>query len=324
MKDFFKKIRKKAILDFLKNNKIIVVLFIFVLAICYTFLDFMINVNEDDLKGESPTANYDIEPNEEEADNNEDYSIEDSSAYYQIVDYVEVFSKLKKGEDDKEFDLEAEKAKWLSSLNQDTAKEVKPASKPKPKPIYKKKEVKPIEKQVRPKVNEDSIARRIKDNVFNLSYGSPMFNDIGSKKYFAKAVIHNKQQIKSSSEVWLRFVEDATFEGNTYKKNTVFRGRASLNGNKIMISINNINGKSVDCEVYDNDYTVGIILEDYDHVLQKELERSARTEFSTSVTSIPLDAVQETANAITRARAKKKSILELNDGYDVFIAEIED
>lgn len=85
---------------------------------------------------------------------------------------------------------------------------------------------------------------------------APLLPDI-----FYKAVINGEQKIRTGSVVLLRLVEDAIISGQTFPKNLVFAGVASVETNHVAIRISRLGPTRVAADIYDYHYLPGLMID---------------------------------------------------------------
>jgi hypothetical protein len=85
---------------------------------------------------------------------------------------------------------------------------------------------------------------------------SPLLPDI-----FYKAVITGEQKVRTGSVVLLRLVEDAVISGQTFPKNLVFAGVASVETNHVAIRISRLGPTRVAADIYDYHYLPGLMID---------------------------------------------------------------
>ena len=78
---------------------------------------------------------------------------------------------------------------------------------------------------------------------------------------FYKAVINGEQKIRTGSVVLLRLVEDAVISGQTFPKNLVFAGVASVETNHVAIRISRLGPTRVAADIYDYHYLPGLMID---------------------------------------------------------------
>ncbi|MBD2717241.1 conjugative transposon protein TraM [Microvirga sp. STR05] len=78
---------------------------------------------------------------------------------------------------------------------------------------------------------------------------------------FYKAVINGEQKIRTGSVVLLRLVEDAVISGQTFPKNLVFAGVASVETNHVAIRISRLGPTRVTADIYDYHYLPGLMID---------------------------------------------------------------
>jgi hypothetical protein len=78
---------------------------------------------------------------------------------------------------------------------------------------------------------------------------------------FYKAVVNGEQKIRTGSVVLLRLVEDAVISGQTFPKNLVFAGVASVETNHVAIRISRLGPTRVAAEIYDNHNLPGLMID---------------------------------------------------------------
>ncbi|GAC1368978.1 MAG: hypothetical protein NVSMB30_06320 [Hymenobacter sp.] len=78
---------------------------------------------------------------------------------------------------------------------------------------------------------------------------------------FYKAVVNGEQKVRTGSVVLLRLVEDAIISGQTFPKNLVFAGIASVESNHVAISISRLGPTRVAAEIYDYHYLPGLMID---------------------------------------------------------------
>ncbi|GAB3842974.1 conjugative transposon protein TraM [Hymenobacter jeollabukensis] len=78
---------------------------------------------------------------------------------------------------------------------------------------------------------------------------------------FYKAVVNGEQKIRTGSVVLLRLVEDAVISGQTFPKNLVFAGVASVETNHVAIRISRLGPTRVAADIYDYHYLPGLMID---------------------------------------------------------------
>jgi hypothetical protein len=141
---------------------------------------------------------------------------------------------------------------------------------------------------------------------------------------FVKALIHGDQKIKGGGTVCLRLLEQATFGGSVYPKNTILYGRINggMNG-RVQIAISQVKASKVHLSVYDQDYREGIAYQKREAV--SEISRESRDDALEEVfSSLPYGGVAGGLAGLGRnvmRRTKQVNTIYLSDGYEVFIAQ---
>ncbi|QKG55001.1 conjugative transposon protein TraM [Hymenobacter sp. BRD67] len=78
---------------------------------------------------------------------------------------------------------------------------------------------------------------------------------------FYKAVVNGEQKVRTGSVVLLRLVEDAVISGQTFPKNLVFAGIASVESNHVAINISRLGPTRVAAEIFDYHYLPGLMID---------------------------------------------------------------
>lgn len=150
---------------------------------------------------------------------------------------------------------------------------------------------------------------------------------------FYAAMLEEDTQIKNGSSVVFFLLEDCTFEGTLFKKNSILYGKATTDGNTFDIRIfqimntNNHIYSTSRLIVYDEKYSRGLSGEGNLNEAVRESANQTSDETSNTLTStsvaangvgIAAKALNNTIKAITR---KKEPSINLFKGYRIFIKQ---
>ena len=106
------------------------------------------------------------------------------------------------------------------------------------------------------------------------------------------------------------------------RKETVFSGRANVSGDAIYVSVTRIDRYNVSYEVYDDDYSHGILLNrPKNEDLEESLTQSAYRSSNRGVGDLPYDIARDVTRAIVSNKRRKQQEIKLNDGDPVFLAQ---
>jgi|GEM_PF-3326367 len=147
---------------------------------------------------------------------------------------------------------------------------------------------------------------------------------------FFSAMLEEDTKIKNQSSVVFFLLEDCTFDGSVFKKNSILYGKASEHGSVFDINIYqimNTNGNISSVNgllVFDEKYSRGLAYEGNLNESVREGMGQTTNETSSSLSSkigstgvgIAANAVDNTIKAMTR---KKEASINLYKGYKVFI-----
>jgi hypothetical protein len=151
------------------------------------------------------------------------------------------------------------------------------------------------------------------------------FNMIRSKtneKKYVPSYINGNQDLVTGAFVKLRLGEDTEINGRTFPRNTVFNGIVKMNKNVINISINRIGTESVSYEVFDRDYSPGIVMSvSKNRDIEQTLNEGLYSGVNESNRMLPIQALQTVTRAVVGRKRQKDSIISINDGYLVYISK---
>lgn len=194
----------------------------------------------------------------------------------------------------------------------DTVQQVKPVRKAAKAP-------RPVAQVV--KTDTVVVADSLTQDTVPVSY----FNTIkvaqkGGKDYTV-AYVNGDQELISGTYIKLRLGENLHYQGQTVPRGTVFNGRVNVVANAVYITIERIQRYNVDLEVYDGDYSRGIITAAKSNDMEEAINQSVYRSSGRTVADLPYEVVQDVASSILRKKRRKQSVPTLNDGYQVYIAQ---
>lgn len=151
---------------------------------------------------------------------------------------------------------------------------------------------------------------------------------------FYAAVLEEDSQIKSGISVVFFLIEDCTFDGVTFKKNSILYGQSLLSGNVFDIHINQIKNYAdgrvysvYNVVVYDEKYKKGLATGGNLNESVKEGVNQTSTDEANSLTSnisssTTVGIAAKTLNNTIRAfSSKKEPYINRNKGYKIFIKQ---
>ena len=139
---------------------------------------------------------------------------------------------------------------------------------------------------------------------------------------YIPAYVYGDQKIGQKARIKLRLGESIRVDQHKVEKGTVFYGRASITDNAIYVSVNRIGRYNVAYEVYDDDYSHGILLDDPKNGdLDQALTQSAYRSSARGITDLPLDIARDVTQAIVNSKRRRQGEVRLNDGDPVFLAK---
>ncbi|MDF9801314.1 hypothetical protein OKW21_006623 [Catalinimonas alkaloidigena] len=139
---------------------------------------------------------------------------------------------------------------------------------------------------------------------------------------YTLAYIYGDQEVEPGSFIKLRLGEPLQLQEFAIPEGTVFTGKISMSSNAIKVKIDRIKRHDVNYEVYDTDYSHGIILDksknqDMEQASNNTVYRSA----GRSVMALPYEILQDVTQSIIRNKRKRQRTVKLNDGYKVYLAK---
>ena len=139
---------------------------------------------------------------------------------------------------------------------------------------------------------------------------------------YIPAFVYGDQTILPNSLIRLRLGESLTVDRHHVAKGTVFTGRVNITNNAIYVVVNRIERYNVSYEVFDSDYSHGIILENSKNEdMEEALTQSAYRSSSRSVADLPYDIARDVTQAIVNKKRQKQQAIRLNDGHPIFLAQ---
>ncbi|WKN46480.1 conjugative transposon protein TraM [Tunicatimonas pelagia] len=139
---------------------------------------------------------------------------------------------------------------------------------------------------------------------------------------YIPAFIYGDQTIGRNSRVKLQLGETLSLDNHKINKGTIFFGRARLTNDAIYVSVNRIGRYDVSYDVYDNDYSHGILLENPKNGdTEQALTQSAYRSSNRGVADIPYDIARDVARAIVINKRRRQREVRLSDGDPVFLAK---
>jgi len=141
-------------------------------------------------------------------------------------------------------------------------------------------------------------------------------------KPYTLAYIYGEQEVFPGSFIKLRLGEEMIHEDEKIPEGTVFTGKVQLSSNSIQIKVSRMLRHNVDLEVYDTDYSHGIVLNSSRHQdMEEAANNSVYRSAGRSVIDLPYEVLQDVTQSIIRSKRKKQNIIKLNDGYQVYLAQ---
>lgn len=138
---------------------------------------------------------------------------------------------------------------------------------------------------------------------------------------FFQAVIDGDQKIRGNTLLKMRLAEPAVINGKAFPPGTRFNGRASLGRQKITVHISRILSSRVDMQVYDYDYSEGIVLNDAKSALDGAIEESTEDGLDDALRDIPYGGIARFGKQVLKRKSSRNKEVILNDGYPIFISQ---
>lgn len=139
---------------------------------------------------------------------------------------------------------------------------------------------------------------------------------------YIPAYVYGDQTIGRNSRIRLRLGESIKIENQRVPEGTVFSGRANVAGDAIYVSVTRIGRYNVSYEVYDDDYSHGILLNrPKNEDMEESLTQSAYRSSTRGVADLPYDIARDVTRAIVNSKRRKQREIKLNDGDPVFLAD---
>ena len=139
---------------------------------------------------------------------------------------------------------------------------------------------------------------------------------------YIPAYVYGDQTVGRNSRIRLRLGETIKIDNHRVPEGTVFSGRAAVANDAIYVSVTRIGRYNVAYEVYDDDYSHGIVLNRAKNEdLEESLTQSAYRSSNRGVADLPYDIARDVTRAIVNRKRRKRQEIRLNDGDPVFIAK---
>lgn len=187
---------------------------------------------------------------------------------------------------------------------------------PEPRPFRRKK------KQLKPQIafmdtiSKDTISPKPKSPFASLTLASNL------DQQYTLAYVYGDQDMLPNALIKMRLGEPLMVRGNKIPRGTVFTGKINMSANAIYISVERIERFDVSYQVYDTDYSHGIVInrpkgQDMENAVNTSAYRTA----GRSVIDLPYDILQDVTQSIIQHKRKKQRTIKLNDGYTVYLAK---
>lgn len=143
-----------------------------------------------------------------------------------------------------------------------------------------------------------------------------------TEQQYTLSYIYGDQELEPGSFIKLRLGEPIEIQGNIIPKGTVFTGKISMSANTVRISVNRIERYPVSYEVYDSDYSRGIVINrPKSPDVENAISNSAYHSAGRSIVDLPYEVLQDVTRSIIEQKRKRQRIIKLNDGYPVYLAK---
>ncbi|MEK6480922.1 conjugative transposon protein TraM [Catalinimonas sp. 4WD22] len=139
---------------------------------------------------------------------------------------------------------------------------------------------------------------------------------------YTLAYIYGDQEVEPGSFIKLRLGEPLQLQESAIPEGTVFTGKIRMSSNAINVKVDRIRRHDVNYEVYDADYSHGIIIDksksqDMEQATNNTIYRSA----GRSVIDLPYEILQDVTQSIIRNKRNRQRTIKLNDGYKIYLAK---
>ncbi len=139
------------------------------------------------------------------------------------------------------------------------------------------------------------------------------------RKFFP-CVVHRDQEVRNRKRIVLRLSEDVTVKGQTVLAGTLIYGMARLGQDRLQVTINRLDAKAVQYQVYDHTYHEGILLNEPEDRMQQAAKETAVRQAQRNTYRLPTQIASEVARDLLMQSRRRKQSVFLPDGYPLYIS----